>query len=508
MFLFYHGNRIVFFAQSIQSERYKINWMVNKITKHSRIIFYISTSFVTASYCASAFAKPELHQKEDKQLDQLIQTRDDTPNQPSALNNPEANPDINPSQELLLGGVNKYLDQYGIQLGLSWLTETAGVVRGGKKKGADYAHQIAFSIDMDWEKIIGWKGFSTHAMVLNLAGRNASSDYVGDSQMQAQEIYGGGYDRVLHMNYLYGLQKLWDDKVEIRFGRDSVGNTFAISPFACQFMLLATCGQPRSIQSQQGFSPWPGTVWGAQIHYNISKSTYFQFGAYESSPWGTGKGGPTGLKWGVKAATGAYVPIEFGYNSNFGKNHLNGYIRIGAGLDTSKFETWSSKATGSGKKDHTSQYWVMLGQMIYRNDQVKDHGLYVIANWGHDSPLTANYKDLYNIGLLDRGFWHARPYDQIGLMMTYYTVPRGLSRAQQYQINNGLVTQTNGIFGGLINGAPGIQTNSMLFEANYSIAVYRGVMIMPVFEYFHNVSATRSTYKDATVLGFRTNIIF
>lgn len=483
--------------------------MVNKISSKSRFILYLSTSsLIVTLHCATAFAKPSLHQKKDQQFNQLIEKRDDTPDQDTALNNPEADPDIDPSGELLLGGVNKYLDKYGIQLGLSWLTETAGVIHGGKKKGADYAHQVAFSIDMDWEKIIGWKGFSTHVMILNLAGRNASTDYVGDSQIQAQEIYGGGYARFFHMNYVYGLQKLWDDKVEIRFGRDSVGNNFALSPFSCQFMLIATCGQPRSVQSQQGFSPWPGTVWGAKILYNVTSNAYVQVGAYESSPWGTGKGGPAGFNWGVKAATGAFVPVEVGYTSNFGKSHLNGYIHVGAGLDTSRFQTWSGQATGSGKKDNRAQYWVMMGQMIHRNDQIKDHGLYVIANWGHDSPTTSSFKDLYNIGVIDKGFWHARPYDQFGLMMTYYTVPRGLSRAQEYQINNGMASGSNGIFSGLLNGAPGVQSNSLLFEANYGITVYRGVMIMPVFEYFHNVAATKSTYTDAAVLGFRTNVVF
>ncbi|MDI2091447.1 carbohydrate porin [Commensalibacter oyaizuii] len=483
--------------------------MINKLNYKSYFWTCISAGFVLTFHCVGAVAKPVLHQKRTKTHKHILPAPQVNQEAASTLNNPRGDPDSDPSQELLLGKVNKYLDQYGIQIGASWLTETAGIVRGGKRKGVDYAHQIAFSVDMDWEKIVGWKGFSTHAMILNLAGRNASTDYVGDAQIQAQEIYGGGYDRVIHMNYLYGEQKLWDGKIDIKAGRESVGNDFAVSPFACQFMLIATCGQPRSIQSQQGFSPWPGTVWGARILYNTSADTFVQVGAYESSPWGTGKGGVSGFTWGVKAATGVFIPVEFGYNSNFGKKHLNGYFRVGAGFDTSRFDTWSSQATGSGKKDNRTQFWIMMGQMLYRNDPVQDHGLYVIANWGHDSPTTSTFKDLYNLGFLDRGFWGKRPYDQFGVMFTYYTVPRGLGRAQEYQINHGQVQpDIYGGFSSLLNGAPGIQSNAMLFEANYGISVYRGIMIMPVFEYFHNVGATRKIYNDAAVLGFRTNIVF
>lgn len=414
--------------------------------------------------------------------------------------------DEDPTKELFFSGINEYLDRYGIQLGLNWVTENAGVVRGGKRKGFDFTQQISFSVDMDWEKLVGWKGFSTHAIIMNRSGRNASADYVGDSQIQAQEVYGGGYARLLHMYDLYAQQKLWHDKIDIKIGRMSVGDDYAHSAIACQFMLLATCGHPRSAQSQQGFSDWPGAVWGGRILYKITPKSYIQVGAYQSTPWP--QGGRTGWDWGAASTTGAFVPVELGYNPDIGKDHLIGHIHVGVGLDSSRFETWSSQVSGSGKKDNRFQFWIQADQMVYRNDPVEDHGLYVIANYGHDAATTSTFKDFYNIGLLDRGFWKARSYDQFGLMLTYYTVPRGLSRAQEYQINHGMVTGANGIFNGLLNGAPGIQTNSLLIEANYGIAAYRGVMIMPVFEYFHNVAATRSTYKDAVVLGFKTNVTF
>ncbi|EUK17439.1 carbohydrate porin [Commensalibacter papalotli (ex Servin-Garciduenas et al. 2014)] len=414
--------------------------------------------------------------------------------------------DADPAKELFFSGVNQYLDQYGIKLGLNWVTETAGVVSGGKRKGADFTQQIAFSLDIDWEKLVGWKGFSTHAIIMNRSGRNASADYVGDSQIQAQEVYGGGYARLLHMYDLYAEQKLWHDNIDIKIGRMSVGDDYAHSAIACQFMLLTTCGHPRSTQSQQGFSDWPGAVWGGRILYKITTQAYIQVGAYQSTPWP--QGGRTGWDWGTSQTTGAFVPVELGYNPDIGKDNLLGHIHVGTGIDSSRFETWSSQVTGSGKKDNRFQFWIQADQMVYRNDPIDDHGLFVIANYGHDAATTSSFKDFYNIGLLDRGFWKARSYDQFGLMLTYYTVPRGLSRAQQYQINNGQVTGANGIFNGLLNGAPGVQTNSLLFEANYGIAAYRGVMLMPIFEYFHNVAATRSTYKDAVLFGLKTNVTF
>lgn len=452
---------------------------------------FVLTTFLSMYYANTAKAQQALQVKKSETL------------QPTA----QPSSDGDPSKELFFSGLNQYLNQYGIQLGLNWVTETAGVVSGGKRRGADFTQQIAFSVDIDWEKMIGWKGFSTHAIIMNRSGRNASADYVGDSQIQAQEVYGGGYARLLRMYDLYAEQKLWRDKIDIKIGRMSVGDDYAHSAIACQFMLLTTCGHPRSTQSQQGFSDWPGAVWGGRILYKITPQSYIQVGAYQSTPWP--QGGRTGWTWGTAETTGAFVPVELGYNPDIGKNHLVGHIHVGAGIDSSRFKTWSAQVTGSGKKDNRFQFWIQSDQMIYRNDPIEDHGLYVIANYGHDAATTSTFKDFYNIGFLDRGFWQARSYDQIGVMLTYYTVPKGLSRAQEYQINNGLATGgANGIFAGLLNGAPGVQSNSLLLEANYGIAAYRGVMIMPIFEYFHNVAATQSTYKDAVLFGLKTNVTF
>lgn len=422
------------------------------------------------------------------------------------FNTREVNPTAwDPSKALFSKKINDYLDQYGIQLGLNWVTESAGVVRGGRRKGIDFTQQITLSIDMDWEKIVGWKGFSTHAIFLNRSGRNASADYLGDTQIQAQEVYGGGYARFIRMYDLYAEQKLWKDRIDIKIGRLSTGDDFAHSPMACQFMVLSTCGHPRSVQSQQGFSDWPGAVWGGRILFKMPEETYFEVGAYQSTPWP--QGGMTGWTWGTKDTTGAYVPVEFGWNPSFGKHHLVGSYHIGAGIDSSRFPTWSAQAKGGNKKDLRSQFWLQTYQMVYRNDPVEDHGLYVLANYGHDATTTSTFKDFYNFGLLDRGFWKSRSYDQIGLMFTYYTVPNGLKHAQEYQIQHGAQLNGNGVFS-LLNGAPGVQSNGMIFEANYGVAVYRGIMVMPVFEYFHNIAATRKVYNDAAILGLKTNVTF
>ena len=55
--------------------------------------------------------------------------------------------------------------------------------------------------------------------------------------------------------------------------------------------------------------------------------------------------------------------------------------------------------------------------------------------------------------------------------------------------------------------AYGPQNTENVIELDYTAAVFRGVQIMPDFEYVIRPGATTNT-PDAAILGFRTNINF
>jgi porin len=102
------------------------------------------------------------------------------------------------------------------------------------------------------------------------------------------------------------------------------------------------------------------------------------------------------------------------------------------------------------------------------------------------------------VGLLDRGFWRARPSDTIGLLYTYQEVSGALGKEQALQQEFGLP---------FANNATGIQTYEMVLELNYDIRVYRGVNFQPEFQYVFRPNA-QSNIKNAAVLGFKAHINF
>jgi porin len=60
------------------------------------------------------------------------------------------------------GGLRSRLSNQGIDLDLSYLSEPAWNLAGGVAAGGTYAGQENLSLDLDWEKIAGINGFSTH----------------------------------------------------------------------------------------------------------------------------------------------------------------------------------------------------------------------------------------------------------------------------------------------------------------------------------------------------------
>jgi carbohydrate-selective porin OprB len=118
------------------------------------------------------------------------------------------------------GGLRNWLSNHGVDLDLSYLSESAWDVAGGKSRGGTYAGQENLKLDLDGEKLVGLNGFSTHIDVVSRQGQNVSSQYVGDILFQAQQIYGSPAVEAayIHLGYLYFEQKLFDDNVDLKAG--------------------------------------------------------------------------------------------------------------------------------------------------------------------------------------------------------------------------------------------------------------------------------------------------
>ena len=403
-----------------------------------------------------------------------------------------------------LGGIRTNLENQGIYLLLDATAEFAGNVSGGNKQGATSANQVAFEADIDWQRLAGVTGLSTHVIFVNRSGYS-DSILLGDSVAPVQEIYGASGNVLVHLVSAYAELTLLDQRLDIAAGQMNVENDFASSPLYCNFMNNALCGDPKALPAGDlGHSAFPDGVWAGRIRVRLTPDTYVETGVYEvNQGLYTNQYFSTGFQTNMSQDSGVYVPVEFAYEPSIGADRLVGHYKIGFGYDSTLYKSfYSALATVPGQptpnKSHNMQFWVLVDQMLIRQGAGDQDGIIALAGFAHNNPNVSAFAEQYFVGAIDRGFWRARPQDTIGLLFNYNTMSGTLGAVQTEQAEFGLPFS---------NGATGVQTHEMVLEANYSIHVYRGVDFRPEFEYVFRPNA-QTNIRNAAVLGFKVNVQF
>ena len=403
------------------------------------------------------------------------------------------------------GGVRTRLLSQGIDLRSDYTAEVAGNVRG-ERKGFDYAHQFGFTADIDWQKLAGIPGFNTHFAIINRAGRNLSSDYLGDFLSQAQEVFGATYDRFLYFVYLYGEEKLLNDRLNIAVGRIPMGIDFATSPLNCiPVALTPQCGVPGALANSTAFTQWPQSAWAGRVRARPTADIYVQTGLYQVQP--IPAGGPSGWDWTLHGSTGLAVPVEIGWEPIFGPAKLPGHYKAGFMHDTSDYPDLLYNDLGqplafsplpAATRHGRDGFWVMGDQMLWRNGPGTDQGVIALASYAHSSSNTSVTANTAFVMLIDEGFIPSRPNDIASVSFGWFGISNRLRQLQQIDIETGLP---------VAHGSVGPQTNEYVLEADYTFPVYRGVTVEPAIQYFVNPNADRRV-KNAVVFAGRLHINF
>ena len=419
-------------------------------------------------------------------------------------------PAVAPPEEHVFGdwgGVRTSLGNLGISFTIDFTSEFAGNVAGGTKQGATFANQVGIEADIDWEKLAGISGFSTHTVVVNRSGSSDSVQF-GDHVNAVQEIYGGGGDVIAHLVYAYGEESLLGGRVDIAAGRIPVLNDFAASTLYCNFMNVSICGNPGSLPAGNiGLSVFPNSTWGGRVRVRPTEHTYVQTGVYEVSQGLFTPFARSGWTFDTSQDSGVEVPVEIGYEPLLGGAKMPGHYKLGFGFDSSTYKDLYLDANGNpsllssqpfAQHNGRFSFWALADQMLLRNGPGDDAGLILLGAFVHNSPDTSAYENQFTAGLLDKGFWSTRPQDTVGALLTYQTISGSLGKEQALEQEFGMT---------LANNATAVQTSEIIWELNYDIHVARGINFQPEFQYVIRPNA-QSDIKDAEVFGFKTHINF
>ncbi|TQL17793.1 OprB family porin [Zymomonas mobilis] len=397
------------------------------------------------------------------------------------------------------GGALTTLKSHGVDLTVNYLGESVGNVSGGIKPGVDYADQRALGIDVDWQKLAGIKGFSTHLLLVNRVGNGVGPDYVGDNLYNESEIWGGA-GHSLHLAYIYGQENLLNDKLIIAAGRLSPGLFFNSSPIYCSFFSFGICPTPQAIRggSQGAFSMAPGNTFGGYTRYSPGYDLYVQTGVFGAD---SHLGGSSGFSWTTKDVTGVTVPFEFGWTpgQNPGENPMHFkagfYYTTGSAKDVYYNTARQPMALYGGdplKRRGYMAEWVGMDAMLIRHGKGANQGLTLFANYSHTDGNISVFQDLAFIGLEDHGLIKSRPLDSFGVQFVYSHQSAATRRSERLE-------QAYGI------GDAYPQTYTSIIEAQYSAHIYNGVDLTPDIQYVIRPNA-QSRYRNAVVLGIRTQI--
>ncbi|AHJ62505.1 Porin [Granulibacter bethesdensis] len=410
------------------------------------------------------------------------------------------------------GGIRPPLEHHGIDLIAGYLSETMGNVTGGRGRGIAYADNRGIELKIDWNKLAGWNGLTTRAIVINRAGRSLSSTVMGDSLYPVQEIAGGGGNVAAHLSMVYAEQLLLKKRVSIAVGRLQVATDFASSPLYCEFVSNAFCGVPTPLSAgdRPAFTNGAAANWGGRIRGRPTPEIYVESGVFESN---SARGGRTGLQFSPATANGMMIPVEIGWEPGGGNNERSGHYKIGAYYDSARTNTLyrdlpsdegydlpapsNNPATQKTIRGR-SGFWIMADQMLLRRGPYAREGLIVFAGFTLSDDRFSPYRSLGFVGMVDRAFWPARRRDSYGFAVYYAQQSRGLKALQKAEQAAGQP---------LTGGVPGPQGDEIIMEAEYTIHACEGLTIEPDLQVVVHPGGVRQ-YGTALVLGFRTNVSF
>jgi porin len=404
-------------------------------------------------------------------------------------------------------GLQTDLVSRGINLQLNAVSEFAGNVSGGVRQGATFANQVGLDLDINWERLAGITGFSTHLILVNRSGSSDSSLF-GDNLLPVQEVYGSGGDAGVHFVSFYGEETLLNGKFDFAAGRMNVENDFASSSLYCSYMNNDLCGDPKALPGGDiGHSAFPDAVWAARIRIKPTDATYIKVGVYAvNQGLYTDKYYRSGFDFNTSQDSGVYLPLELGWTPKLGPNALPGHYKIGVGYDTSSgYKDFANALAAAGVPGYANRFrtgstqaWALGDQMIWRHGKGDTNGVILLAGLVANNPRNTAYADQYFAGVIDGGFWKERPGDTISLLYTYVKVSGHLGDVEAVEDTLGLP---------LSNSATGVQTHEEVLEANYKIHVSRGLSLQPDFQYVFQPNA-QSNIKDAAVFGMRASAEF
>lgn len=385
-------------------------------------------------------------------------------------------------------GARTWLEDKGITSTLSFVTNLAGNVSGGRDQGFTHADNLGLDLHFDLEKILGIDGASFLLNMSQRSGSSVSSVYIGNV-FTVQQVFGGTTFHLIDAAYQ---QQLFDDQLSFRVGRIASGDDFLVSEYNYLFMQNAFCGNPVGIFfNSPGMTAYPNATWGAVGTWKATQRFSIMAGIYNGDP-NIRQNHYNGVNFSLNGPAFAMAELQYQLNGLKEDSGLVGNYKLGFWYDNSVYTEFVGGATSRGNYG----FYGLFDQLLIpwgAREESRGLGITGSALFSPDDSIsTMPY--FFTAGIVARGMFQARPDDVAGLGFIYGSFSDDLQDQQR-------AAQ-------LFNPAQGVQTYESVIEATYRIALPgNSVFVQPDLQYIIRPGGT-GQFGNALVLGCQIGVNF
>jgi len=365
----------------------------------------------------------------------------------------------------LLGHFLGFGPESGVFLGGVWVANANYQFSGGPNPKTWNTNSLEIlAANVDFEKLIGLKGGELGAQFLAFDGQQTNNDagvVTGFDGLPET----GPLDRT-ELYELFWRQRLFDDKLSIRFGKvvptydfDNVTRPVPVHdeslsiPAVTGVIYTPIFVNPTILGNMPGYY---NSAYGITTAFTPTENWYVMYGVYDGT---LAKGRQTGIS-ATPRFSGYYFQIgEVGTAWLLGPDRLPGAIGLGGWGQTGNLSAGAPKV--AIHQNGTEGFYAFGSQRLWFRDPGRDNsGVSAFAQFGINDSTTMLASKYWGAGLTAFGLVPNRPTDSFGIGSAW----------------------------SWLNRLPGsnFRSNEMILQTYYQAHVYGGFFVQPTFTYVPN----------------------
>jgi porin len=427
-----------------------------------------------------------------------------------------ADPDTGESTvaERTLGLLPNPYERLGIKFAATYIGEVLGNATGGLQQGGTFEGRLNLAVDIDFDKLAGWKGLTAHANVFAIHG-----DGLSRSNLQNFFVVSGIEALpTVRLYEAYFEQKFFHDKWSVRAGQLAADSEFIASKYTDVFT-NASLGWPAitTVDLPAGGPSPPLAAVGARLNAKLSDNITVLSAIFDGDSAGPGVGDPQqrnryGLNFRVSDPPLVLGEVQFNWKNIAPNDDRSGALKIGGWHHFGQFSDQRFTSDGRSIADPAGSglgrmlraddgIYSVIEQKIYGVPKSKDRGVGVFMRTSA-SPSDRNLIDFYTDAGIDFiGFFDRRQNDKFGVAVGYAHVSK---HAQALDRDTAFFM-----------GQPDwpIRSSEALFTASYLYEIRAGLNLIPNFQYIVRPGGGATDplgpnpgirLKNASVFGLRS----